>query len=501
MRLSRLLCQTLRTSPADAVLPGYRHLLRAGLIRPLAPGHYSFLPLGVKSRDRVSQMLGHVLCAAGGQEVALPHPARPEVFAAMPDVADLAPEQRSAPPADAGLASLLLTARGVIQSYRQLPVLLYQFQTGAYTPDRAPAGLFNAREGQWADVYSLYADEQDGVACYARQQTIIARFLDRCGVQAIVSVAGEGPAGAAVAHKWVYPLPAGPDIFLACARCGYTALIEAARWRKEASQSEGLLGLSEVETPDCKTIADLAGFLRIPEACTAKAVFLVATTMAGSGQFVLAMVRGDRDLSEGKLRRVLGVERIEPATEAEIRAAGAEPGYGSPVGLQGVTVVVDDLAASSPNLVAGANRPGYHLLNVNHPRDYTATIVADIARARDGDACPGCGSPMSVTWPETIAPYQIYLMTAGKITPEVMSTADGLYGELQRAGVDVLYDDRDERAGVKFNDADLIGLPVRVAVGERGLKDGVVELKRRTGGEVEPVAADQLVARVVQLLN
>jgi prolyl-tRNA synthetase len=422
--------------------------------------------------------------------------------------------------------------------------------------DWVAAGLFGARESRWLDVYALNADETDGDACRRGMHSSITAFLARCGVKAVLAVAGERQMGAITAHKWVYPLTAGSEAIMICALCGYAASRDVARWRKDVPEPQEALPLGEVETPGCKTIADLAAFLRISQAQTAKALFMVTVTTAGSRQFALAVVRGDYELSEAKLMRALDAQAIAPATEAEIRAVGAEPGYGSPFGLRGVTVVVDDLVASTPNLVAGANRLGYHLVNVNIPRDYAPSVVADIARARDGDACPDCGSPMNarqgaelaaieklgadaarlvavgyldsegephpvmiscarvyvdrvlaavaeahhdgagLTWPELIAPFRVYLMTAGKVTLDVAQAADDLYAALQRAGVEVLYDDRDERAGVKFNDADLIGLPLRVTVGERGLRSGVVELKRRGGSEVEQVNIEQLPQRV-----
>lgn len=323
---------------------------------------------------------------------------------------------------------------------------------------------------------------------------------------------------------------------------------------KSQPEPEPLLPMQDVATPDCKTIADLAAYLGIPESRTAKAVFLVAGFPDGENRFIFAVVRGDTTLNEAKLKKVLGATTLGFATEAEIRQVGAEPGYGSPVGLHGVTVVADELAALSPNLVAGANRPGYHTLNVNHGRDYQATLVADITLAEDGSACPVCGSQLvllrgvevaasrvwgdrlssaaqatfldregrtqplllagyrlyldrliaavaeqhhdaqGLRWPTAMAPFDVYLMTAGKATPEVVAAAERLYQNLQEAGFSVLYDDRDERAGVKFNDADLIGLPWRVAVGERGLKAGMVEVKRRGAAEVVSVPVDELIA-------
>jgi prolyl-tRNA synthetase len=367
-------------------------------------------------------------------------------------------------------------------------------------------------------------------------------------------------------QKLVWPSALGGEQVVRCHTCGYTADQSIAQARKTCPPAEEMFPMEDVETPDCKTIADLAQFLGIPKSRTAKALFLVAYIQGEGDRFVFAIVRGDTDLNEAKLKRVLGAETIGPATEAEIRSVGAEPGYGSPVGLNGVTIVVDDLIPQSPNLVAGANRPGYHTRNVNYGRDYQAALVADITLAQEDDPCPECGAllhletgvevaamarmgdtysrvmdatyldqagqaqPMVMgryrlyvdrllaamaevhhdeprsrgeqgfTWPPAVAPYHVYLMTLGKQSEIVDTVANRLYAELVTAGVDVLYDERDERAGVKFNDADLLGMPIRVVVGERGLQNGVVELKQRQEAQAEAVPVDDLTRKVLSLL-
>ena len=363
-----------------------------------------------------------------------------------------------------------------------------------------------------------------------------------------------------MAHKLIYTVAGGEETVARCHACGYAADPTGAHLSKEPPPAEALLPMQDVETPACKTIAELASFLGVPTSRTAKAVFLMANIAGEGDRFVFAVVRGDTALNEAKLRAVLDAETMGPATEAEIRQAGAEPGYGSPVGLSGVTVVVDELIACSPNLIAGANRPGYHTLNVNYGRDFQATTVADIAMAQEGSPCPVCGLPLAmeqgvalaemwqagdqpaqavdatyldgegrarplalgryrvyldrflaavaeahydehgILWPAAVAPYHVHLMTLGKATPEVTAAAERLYAELGRTGVGVLYDDRDERAGVKFNDADLIGAPLRVAVGDRGLKNGMVEVKRREQTDVQSVPVDGLTSYVAEVL-
>ncbi|MCS7011219.1 MAG: His/Gly/Thr/Pro-type tRNA ligase C-terminal domain-containing protein, partial [Anaerolineales bacterium] len=302
----------------------------------------------------------------------------------------------------------------------------------------------------------------------------------------------------------------------------------------------------KVKTPDCKTIEDLSNFLSVPKAKTAKAVFFMASIPEGDTtheQFIFAVIRGDMGLNETKLADLLGARELRPATDEEIRAIGAEPGFASPVFLprrDSVKVVIDDSILTSPNLVAGANQVDYHLLNTNYPRDYQADLVADIAVADEGAACPKCGAPLraehgvevgqllqlgtryteafgstfldrdgkpkpvflgsygiglerllvciaeahhdehGLIWPVTVAPFQVHLvLLRGKGAPQAEEIADHLYAKLQAAGLEVLYDDREESPGVKFNDADLIGCPVRITVSERALAQGGVEMKLR----------------------
>jgi len=562
MRVSELFFQTLREAPSEARLPGYQYLLRGGFVRVLFSGSHSFLPLGVQTRHRIEEIVRRALAGADGQEISLPQVQLAELWRAtqvlrqdearVPRFRDRG--QREMVLGTSHEAAVLTTVSGIVQSYRHLPVLLYQAWQTFRDRDRTVGGLLGAREERVVDAYSLHADAANLGEVYARIQDALVGVFGECDVPVIQAAADVDEGGVVTAHKLVFPLPGGEETIVRCRSCGYAADQNIASARKEPPAPEEMLPRRDVETPHCKTIAELADFLGIPAARTAKAVFMVAGFAGGKDRFVFAIVRGDTDLNEEKLRRVLKAETVGPATEAEIRAVGAEPGYGSPVGLEGVTVVVDELAAHSPNLVAGANRPGYHALNVNLGRDYQATIVADITQAKAGSRCPECGAPLEVVqgvevaasskigdvgkvgatyldrqgkaqpmimgryrfytdrvvaavvenhhdergllWPAAVAPYAVYLMTVGKVTPEVSAAAERVYAELNQTGISVLYDDRAGRAGVKFNDADLLGLPLRVVVGDRGLKQGIVELKRRDGGDVERVALEDLVSYV-----
>ncbi len=320
--------------------------------------------------------------------------------------------------------------------------------------------------------------------------------------------------------EFYFPIATGADEIMSCAACGYAARRELAGLRKKAFSAEAPLAVEKVHTPDCSTIESLAAFLRIPKEKTAKALMY---TRLSDGKFIFVVVRGDMQLSEAKLRQRLGETR--PASADEIIAAGAVAGYASPIGLFEALIVVDDLVPRSPNLAAGANEAGFHLKNVNYPRDFQADLVADVILPRAGDFCPECTAPLEVraaetlstgseihfdrlllplaeshhdekglTLPKSVAPFDVYLMNIpGKLTDTAFE-AETIYVWLKEAGISVLYDDRDQRAGVKFNDADLIGCPMRITLGERNLQNGMLELKLRSADENQLVALADIVA-------
>jgi prolyl-tRNA synthetase len=352
--------------------------------------------------------------------------------------------------------------------------------------------------------------------------------------------------------------PNGEDTILICENGDYAANREVATFRRDEPSTEELLPMSEVETPNTTTIAALAELLDIPTSRTAKAVFYTA----GSGKFIFVVVRGDLEVNETKLRKVVGEPTIVPATAEEIRAHGAEPGYGSPVGVRDAVIVVDESVRDARNLVAGANRVGWHLLNVNLGRDYQADIIADVAAADAGFRCPECGGAMraeraieignifklgtrysealganyldaegqshpilmgsygigsgravatvveqrhdekGIDWPVAVAPFHVSLMWLGSAEDTAtVEAADALFASLTAAGIEVLYDDRAERAGVKFNDADLIGCPIRVSVSKRTLERGELELKARRRAEAVFVPLADAATAISALLD
>jgi prolyl-tRNA synthetase len=550
MRMSQLFSETLREVPADAEVTSHQLLVRAGFIRQIATGVFSYLPLGQRSARKIEQILREEINAIGGQEMDMPvvHPASLwQETGRWYKIGSELGRFKDKNDRDMVLAMTheeVVTdlVRREIKSYRQLPRTIYHVQTKWRDDPRPRAGLIRAREFVMKDSYSLDRDDAGLHTQYRAHYSAYHNIFNRCALPTIAVESDVGMMGGTMAHEFMYLTPIGEDTLLLCDACGYQANRQIATFRKPQAATEEALPVERVATPEMKTIAGLAEFLGVPKARTAKAVFMVGTFAEGEEereQLVFAVVRGDMDLSETKLTNAVKAKALRPAHNEEISAVGAVPGYASPIGLNGILVVVDEAIVSSPNLVAGANVAGYHLRNVNYGRDFEAAVVADIAAAQEGDPCPQCGAPMRMSrgvevgnifklgarysadmnatfvdedgssrpvvmgsygigvgrllacvaeehndaqglcWPITIAPYEVHLVALRG----GFEVAEQLYQELAAAGVEVLFDDRDESPGVKFNDADLIGVPIRVTVGKRSLDEGGVELKLREASE------------------
>jgi prolyl-tRNA synthetase len=546
MRFSQLFGHTLRDDPADAETASQRLLMRGGFIRPMAAGIYSFLPLGMRVKARVESILRAELNRIGGQELLMPVVTPADLWkqsgrwesvgAEMGRFQDRAGRDLALAMTHEETATFL--AASEVRSYRDLPRLIYHIQTKWRDDPRPRAGLIRVREFTMLDSYSLDANPEGMERQYQAVWEAYERIFRTCGLPVRAVGADAGMMGGATTHEFMYLSPIGEDTIFHCVACGYAANRQVARFRKPAAVAENLLPVERVATPSTTSIEDLTRLLQVPAARTAKAVFFMADIPDETGvyaeQFVFAVVRGDMDINETKLANVMHARHLRPAREEEIRAVGAEPGYASPIGVRKARIVADDSIAGSPNLVAGANQPGYHLRNVNYPRDFAADIVADIAAAFDGAACPACGAalrssrgvevanifqlgtrysePMQsgyldsegvrhpvwmgshgigvgrliaciaeehhdeygLCWPAAVAPFDIAVIGLG-----CDAEAGRLHDELQSAGWDVLYDDRNDRAGVKFMDADRIGCPIRLTVSEKSLQQGGVEFKRR----------------------
>ncbi len=569
MRMSALFSQTLREAPSDAEVISQQLLLRAGFIRPLAAGIYSYLPLARRAMNKIENIIRQEMDAIGGQEITMPvvHPAELwqetgrwyQIDAEMGRFQD-----RSGRDMVLGMTHEEVVtdlARKEIRSYRQLPALVYQIQTKWRDDPRPRAGLIRVREFTMKDSYSLDSSFEGLDRQYRRHYQSYFNIFRRAGLEVIAVSADTGMMGGKLSHEYMYLTGVGEDTLLLCPSCGYAANRQVARAGQPSVAPEAALPLEKVATPACKTIDELAHFLNIPASRTAKAVFMVANILhgqQGKDQFVFAVVRGDMELSETKLANALQARSLRPATEPEIRAVGAVPGYASPVGLKDVLVVTDALVTTSPNLVSGANEEGYHLLNVNYGRDWSAQIITDLVAVREGDACPECGTALKsvrgvevgnifqlgtrytaalgatfldqdgqqkpivmgsygigvgrllaciaeehhdehgLIWPVTVAPYAVHLtLLVGKGSgAQTTQAADDLYARLTAAGIEVLYDDREESPGIKFNDADLIGLPIRLTVSDRASKAGGVEFKRRDLPEKEIIPLEQVVSHI-----
>jgi len=564
MRMAHLFGRTLRQAPADAELISHQLMVRAGMIRPLGSGIFSLLPLGYRVIRKVEAIVREEMDAIGGQEMLMPfvHPA--DIWKRSGRFESVGPEMARLK--DRGERDMVLAmtheevvadlTASEVSSYRQLPQIVYHLQTKFRDEPRARGGLIRVREFTMKDSYSLDVDEAGLETSYEAHATAYDRIFTRIGMDFIKVGADVGMMGGSKSEEYMAFSPNGEDILLICPHGDYAANREVATFRREPAPAEDLLPMEEVETPNASTIQKLAEFLNVPVAKTAKAVFF----KGGSGRFIFAVIRGDLDVNETKLRNVTKEGDITPATVEEIRAIGAEPGYGSPVGVHDAFIVIDESVRDTPNLVAGANRPGWHLKNVNVGRDFAADVVADIAAAAEGYLCPVCGEPMQarraievgnifklgtrysealganfldadgeskpvimgsygigigraaattveqryddrgIVWPISIAPFHVSLLSIGQDEPVIAAT-DQLEKDLVAAGIEVLYDDRADRPGVKFNDADLIGNPIRLSISKRTLENQQAELRLRTAAESEFIALGEVVARVREIVD
>ena len=560
MRLSELFFATLRDDPGEAEMPSHRLLLRGGYLRQLGAGMYSLLPLGKKVSDRVEQVIREEIDAIGGQEMEMPvvHPA--EVWKESGRYAKIGPELvrfKDRTERDMVLAMtheevVAILLRDLVQSYRQLPMIVYHFQTKFRDEPRSRGGLIRVREFVMKDSYSCDLDYAGLDVSYEKHRVAYDRIFKRLGLDAIMVRSDVGIMGGTGAHEFMVLNDFGEDTLVLCDSCGYADNQQIAVVGKPDPEPEDLLPMEDVETPDATTIEKLATFLGVPKSKTAKAAFFVT----GDGQFVVAIVRGDYDVNETKLVNLLKARRgLRPATVEEIKARGMEAGYGSPIGARDSVVVVDELVARSPNLVAGANRVGWHVKNVNVPRDYTPDHIAEIANAREGDPCPQCGSAVKlrkgievgnifklgtdftdafgsmylgedgerhtivmgsygiglgrnvacvveahhddkgIAWPDEVAPYPAHLVSIGAgRNPDVLDTAERLHALAKESGREILYDDRDESPGVKFTDAELLGMPWILTVSPRSIAAGGVEVTRRATGERRTATVEEVEA-------
>ena len=564
MRFTRLVTKTLRTDPPEAETASHRLMLKAGLIQQVAAGVYSYLPLAWRSLRKVENIIREEMDAAGGQELMMPALQPAELWehtgrlSAFGDNLFHFEDRRGRPMVLAPTHEEVVTGivRANVQSYRDLPVILYQIQTKFRDEIRPRAGLVRVREFDMKDAYSFDADDTSLEESYQAMAQAYRNIYRRCDLPVLMAEADSGAIGGKDSHEFILPTPTGEDTVITCPGCGYTANAEKAVATCKQLPEETEQPLEEVSTPGVKTIADLAQFLNIPPEKTIKAVFYSADE-----EVVLASIRGDLEVNEVKLKNSLHANELRLATDDEVSAAGLVSGSASAVGLTGIKRVADPSVTMGSNFVVGANKPDTHLRGANYPRDFQADMLTDVALAEPGQLCQRCGRVLEsirgievghifklgtffsesmgalyldkegqqqpitmgcygigvgrllaaaieqnhdergIVFPTPVAPYQVHLVGLNLADEEVSAAADQLYEDLWKQGIEVLYDDRqDQAAGVKLNDADLLGMPVRLVVSPRNLKNGVVEVKGRREEQAATVPADQVVDAVRQLL-
>jgi len=560
LRWSQTFIPTLKEDPADAQVPSHRLMVRAGLIRQLVAGAYTYLPLGFRALQKAIRIVREEMDRSGALEVLMPaiHPAelwqQTGRFADYGDTLMKVRDRKGAllvlgPTHEEVITDLV---RHHINSYRQLPVIFYQIQTKFRDEPRPRFGVLRTREFLMKDAYSFDVDVAQLNQSYEKMYRAYGRIFDRCGLKYVVVEAESGPIGGEASHEFMVLAETGEDALVECEQCRYAANLERAEIGDRESPPPPLpeKQLRKVHTPGRSSIEQVSGFLQcLPQQMIKTLIYLA------DGEPVAVLVRGDHEVNENKLRRVLGANRIELADPDTIeRVTGAPVGFAGPIGLR-VRLVADRAVLLVSGGVTGANEADYHLVGVQPGRDFRPDLVADLRVAGDGDSCPRCpgvlrlrrgieighvfklGTKYSdklgacyldekgqahpiimgcygiginrilaalietshdengIIWSVSLAPYHVLLLPLNVADPQIQHTAERLYRQLSEMGVEVLLDDRDARAGFKFKDADLIGLPLRIVIGEKNLQRGEVEMKWRHQAESFTVPVEQAAAR------
>ncbi|MCH2518024.1 MAG: proline--tRNA ligase [Dehalococcoidia bacterium] len=563
MRVSKLVTKSLRDDPPEAETASHRLMLRAGLIYQVAAGIYASLPLAFKSLRKIENIIREEMDRAGGQELLMPALQPLELWeqtgrgAAFGDNLFSLEDRRGRPMVLAPTHEEVVTGivKANVQSYRDLPVILYQIQTKFRDELRPRAGLVRVREFVMKDAYSFNADEESLDDSYQAMAQAYKNIYRRCGLPVLMAEADSGAIGGKDSHEFILATPTGEDTVITCPACGYTANAEKASGIYHELSAEDEESLEEVSTPGVKTIDGLAQYLNISDEKTFKAVFYMA-----DGELVFVTIRGDLEVNDIKLKNALHAGDLRLADDQEVAKAGLVAGSASAIGINDIKRVGDLSITRGNNFVVGGNKPDTHLRGANYPRDFQVDILTDIALAEPGQGCPNCGQPLEairgvevghifklgtffsealganyldqdgqhqpimmgcygigvgrllaaaieqnhddkgIAFPAPIAPYQVHLVGLNLADEQVAEEAERLYQELQDQGIEVLFDDRtDQTAGVKLNDVDLLGLPVRLVVSPRNMKAGVVEFKQRLDETSSLVPTGEVVATLQAL--
>ncbi len=561
MRWSQALIPTQKEVPAEAQIVSHIYLLRAGYMRKVAAGIYSFLPLGWRVVKKIEDIVREEMNRAGAQEILMPAAIPAELWQESGRWQLYGPELlrfKDRKGADFCIGPtheevVVDMVRRDVKSYRQLPLNLYQIQTKFRDELRPRAGLMRGREFIMKDAYSFDVSDEACRKSYQAMYDAYARIFTRCGLQFRAVEADTGNIGGSLSHEFQVLAQSGEDKIVSCTNCDYAANVEQAEIRRPAAPERVDAPLAVVVTPGKKGVDDVAAFLGVPPGRIIKTLVFIA-----DGKGVVALVRGDHDVNEIKLKRALGATEVFLASDAQVAELTRAPvGFAGPVGLAGVRVVGDLEVAGMTGAVTGANAADKHYTGVDVARDVRGVEWADLRAAVAGDPCPRCGKgtferfngievghvfflgtkysepmgctflgedgalrpmmmgcygigitrvaaaaieqnhdPDGIVWPMSLAPYQVEILTLQPKDADVVAAANKLYAELGAAGVEVFYDDRDERPGAKFKDADLIGIPLRVAIGRRSLAEGKLELKARGDKEPQLIAAGDAAATV-----
>ena len=563
MRQSTLFGRTLREAPSDAQTPGHQLMLRAAIARPLAAGLYSWLPLGFRVAKKVEQIIREEQDRIGAQEMEMPVLTPADVWKQTGRWDLLEPitfrtkdhNGREFMVSYTHEEFVHLHAMSELLSYRQLPAMVYHFQSKGRDEARPRAGLLRVREFVMKDAYSFDMDAAGLERSYAAQHGAYVRSFRRMGLDAISVESDTGAMGGDVAHEFQVLTEVGDDRIAICATCDYRANLERATRRIDATAEGPGAARSEIPTPGTTSIDALEASLGLPPTAFLKTLLFKDQ----AGKPVAAVLPGDRTLNEAKLRKRLGMGAVVFAGERELAAAGSVQGFIGPVGL-GAPLLVDTSVVPGRGYVAGANKKDAHLKDVALGRDFTGEVV-DLHDVEDGDACPKCGAPMAVKrgvevgnifaygtyysekmnatylaedgtrkpfvggsygiglgravqtiiethhddrgilWPFAVAPFEVHVIALPMNDERVRAAAEALVGRLEASGIEVLYDDRGDSAGVKFADADLIGIPFRVTVSRRSLQSESVELKARASAELELVKEDVAADRILDVVR
>ncbi len=565
---TKYLIPTLRENPTEAEVVSHRLMLRAGMIRKLSSGIYNYLPLGLRVLRKVENIIREEMNRAGAVEILMPAVQPAELWeesgrwkiygSELLRISDRHERDFCFGPTHEEVVTDIV--RKEVKSYRQMPVTLYQIQTKFRDEIRPRFGVMRAREFIMKDAYSFDTDGEGAEESYRKMYDAYCRIFERCGLEYRAVEADTGTIGGKFSHEFMVLADTGEEIIACCDSCDYAANLERAEVRQSGTGDSEveIKEMETIDTPGKKTITDVSEFLHISPSSMLKTIIYMADDNP-----LVAVVRGDYEINEAKLRMASGCGILELADDDTVsKVTGAQTGFAGPVGLKGVDIIADFSVQGIRNAVTGANEDDKHIINVNEGRDYEIKKYADIRTATEGDVCPRCdkgkyrfvkgievghvfklGTKYSeamgakyldkdgkekfavmgcygigvgrtvaaaieqnydkdgIIWTLPLAPFQVLVLPVNASHGESMEVAKKIYDELNALAVEVLFDDRDERPGVKFKDADLIGIPYRVTIGEKNLKNGNVEIRTRSAGKNELVSRNDAVGHLKKVLG